>query len=250
MRCTLWMVCTGFLVFQVQLAAQAIIGGTVRDDSTGAPLSGVEVVIEGSDRRTTSDNAGRYQVEVAPGTHVALFRLIGFRPVRMRATLARGDTLDQEVRLLREGIARLDPVEVTARPERPLPMGRDAFEVRRRLGFGKFIDSAEMRRADGRRLSEVLRRTGVRMVNFKIRHHVEIRAASPVRSSDCWVTVILDGVTIFRSGRDPDPPDFSRDFRPETLESIEYYRSPAATPIEFGGAAADCGVLVMWSRRG
>jgi hypothetical protein len=94
----------------------------------------------------------------------------------MRATLARGDTLDQEVRLLREGIARLDPVEVTARPERPLPMGRDAFEVRRRLGFGKFIDSAEMRRADGRRLSEVLRRTGVRMVNFKIRHHIEIRA--------------------------------------------------------------------------
>jgi hypothetical protein len=77
-----------------------------------------------------------------------------------------------------------------------------------------------------------------------------MRAASPIRPSNCWVAVILDGVTIYRPGRGGEPPDFSRDFRPETLESIEYYRSPAETPIEYGGAQADCGVLVMWTRRG
>lgn len=227
-----------------------MLSGTVRHDSTGAPLAGVEVLVEGSGVKTTTDNTGRFQLEVSPGNRVTLFRLIGFRPLRLRATFAKGDTVSREVRLVPEGMTQLDPVVVTGRPDRPPPIGRGAFEERRRLGFGKFIDSAQMRRADGRRLSEVLRQTGVRMVSFRIRERIEMRAASPIRSSDCWVTVILDGVTLYRSGRDAGPPDFSRDFRPESLESIEYYRSPAETPIEFGGPHADCGVLVMWSRRG
>jgi hypothetical protein len=228
------------------LAAQAVFSGTVRDDSTSAALAGVEVLVEGSGVKTTTDNAGRFRLEVSPGNRVTLFRLIGFRPYRLRATFAKGDSVDRKVYLIREGAVQLDPLEVTGRPAGLSPIGRGGFEERKRLGIGRFIDSIPLRRAGGRRLSEVLRSVGVRIVLDRSKAY----AASPVRGGNCWVNVILDGVTIFRSDRHDQPPDLAQEFRTESLESIEYYRSPAETPIEFGGAHADCGVLVLWTRRG
>ena len=246
MRLRLW-VPAGLAALHVAspLAAQAVFGGTVRDDSTSAPLAGVEVLVEGSDARTITDNAGRFQLEVSPGNRVTLFRLIGFRPYRLRATFAKGDSVIREVYLIREGAVQLDPLEVTGRPAGPPQIGRGGFEERKRLGIGRFLDSVPLRRAGGRRLSEVLRSTGVRIVFDRNKAY----ASSPTRGGNCWVNVILDGVTIFRADRHDEPPDLAQEFRTESLESIEYYRSPAETPIEFGGANADCGVLVLWTRR-
>jgi hypothetical protein len=247
MRLRLWLP-AGLAALHVAspLAAQAVFSGTVRDDSTSAPLAGVEVLVEGSGVKTTTDNAGRFRLEVSPGNRVTLFRLIGFRPYRIRATFAKGDSVDRKVYLIREGAVQLDPLEVTGRPAGLSPIGRGGFEERKRLGIGRFLDSVPLRRAGGRRLSEVLRSVGVRIVLDRSKAY----AASPVRGGNCWVNVILDGVTIFRSDRHDQPPDLAQEFRTESLESIEYYRSPAEIPIEFGGANADCGVLVLWTRRG
>ena len=68
----------------------------------------------------------------------------------------------------------------------------------------------------------------------------------------CWVSVFFNGAPVYRSdvsrgsGR---PPDLARDFTVSSLESIEYYKGASDTPQQFGGANADCGALVLWSRR-
>ena len=122
------------------LAAQAVMIGTVRDDSTGRPMAGVEVLIERTRRLTVTDAEGRYVLEEVPtGARIALFRLFGFRPVRLRLQIARGDTVKADATMIRESAQPLAPVEVTGAT--PRGIGREAFEERRRLGFGDFIDS-------------------------------------------------------------------------------------------------------------
>jgi hypothetical protein len=254
------------LAFPGTAAAQGVLAGTVREDSTARPLAGVEVLLEGTDRRILTDAAGRFLLDGIPaGTRVALFRFVGYRAVRLRMQLAAGDTVRNDVTLVRQGVQQLDPLEVTAAPARPRGIGREALEERRRMGFGRFIDSTDLRRMEHRRVSDVLRGIpGLNLVRFSDCPPsqgcmVEERAASGRgetsmfrggRDTYCWMTVYLDGAYLYRSGGIGKPPDFSRDIRVAALESIEIYRSASEAPPEFSGAVGGCGVIVLWSRRG
>ena len=241
------------------MSAQAVTG-LVRADSTGQPLPNVEVVVEGSRRQATTSASGRFLLETGAGTHVILFRLVGYHPVRMRAVVGRRDTVRLDATLVRQEVVELPEVGVTARPLPARGSVMEAFEERRKLGIGGFIDSTELRRFEARKLADVLRgRMNVRIVQYYEpmlggRGPVEYRAASPIgRDNDgnwCWVSVYLDGIPIYKAGSAMRPPDIERDFNVSSLMAIEYYRSAAQVPIEFGsGRDADCGVLVLWTRR-
>lgn len=245
-----------------------ILTGVVREDSTARPLAGVEVTIEGKSNRATTDSAGHYAFVVPSGVQVALFRMPGYRPLRMRVTV-KGDTVRAEPALIPvAGATQLDPVLVNASPSRVATAGRDGFEERRARGFGKFVDSTQMRAREDRRLHDVLRELAdVRFVEANETSVNELRAiypfSNPSRSyiaggrimpgnPPCYVSVFFNGTTIYRSGRGSGvgkPPDFSRDFSVASLESVEYYRSASEVPPQFGGANANCGALVLWSRR-
>ena len=248
--------------------AQSVIAGTVRRDSTAAPLAAVEVLLEGSPRRTLTGTEGRFVLGgVAPGEYVILFRAVGFRPLRERILVGVEDTVRVAASLVPQGVQRLEELDVTGRVPAPRGIGREAFDERRKLGFGKFIDSAEMRRSEVRRPSDMLRGIpGVNVVRFRECEDsrrcgpVEERAASSRGMQSmvmmarpgmdyCWMSVLLDGNPLYLSGSSRPPPDFSRDFRVSDLESVEIYRSSAEVPTEYGGTAAQCGVIVLWSRR-
>jgi hypothetical protein len=225
-------------------------------------------MVEGANRQTITNAGGRFALENLPlGSHAVLFRLLGYRPARLLVNLREGDTTRADVTMVREGVQQLDPVVVTERPRAARGIGREAFEERRERGFGKFIDSTELRRSEHRRVSDMLRGIpGLKVVRFRECQDpvnkngcepVEERAASGRgaisifgRTEACWMSVMLDGVPLYLSGSPSPPPDLSTDVRVADLESIEVYRSSAETPTEFGGAAAACGVLLLWSRRG
>jgi hypothetical protein len=261
------------LILPGALCAQ-VLAGVVREDSTGRPVVGVEVTIEGKANRATTDSAGRYSFGAPSGVQIVLFRAPGYRPIRMRVSM-KGDTVQADASLLRAGQAtQLDPVQVKA-PTRVATVGRDGFEERQAQGFGKFIDSVALRARESRRLSDVLRElTGVKLIEYREPPSpaITIRAISPTspmsQSYDierpvvgvihvpgnppCFVSVFFNGTTIYRSERRTaigQPPDFSRDFSVSSLESVEYYRSASQVPPQFGGSNADCGALVLWSRR-
>ena len=255
---------TGFLtvalVFAaVPLGAQSVLAGRVREDSTGRPLAGVEVVIVGSERRTLTDASGRYVLNMLPdGRRQVLFRSVGFRPVQEWVVLGRVDTVWANPMLVAQTV-QLDPITVTAKPDAPRGLGLEAFEERRKLGFGKFIDSSTLRRNEHQRLPALLDR--LQGIGFTIVDKgvvaVSRRRFGPM-GEPCYMSVVLDGTVIYSSsapglggGGSPTerpPPDLKM-FDVASLSAVELYRGAGEVPIEFGGAGAACGVLVLWTRR-
>lgn len=246
--------------------AQATLTGTARHDSSRAGLAGVDVLLDGGTQRTLTSSSGQYALTgLPPGTHTILFRSVGYRPLRIELQFRSGDTTRFDALLVRTNVQVLDSVAVTGRVTRGVGVGREAFEERRTRGFGRFVDTEELRRSENRRVSDMLRgMQGVRVVRFeeclgpnRTRcSPPEERAASGRgatsmvgRSEYCWMSIMLDGSWLYQSGSSGKVPDLSRDVRVRDLDMIEVYRSSAEVPGEYSGASAACGVILMWSRR-
>jgi hypothetical protein len=243
-------------------SGQAVLAGIVREDSTGRPMPGVEVLVEGTKRQAQTDALGRYLlVDLPTGVRIALFRSVGYRPVRLRIRLAKEDTVLAYARLVAEGVT-LSPIEVTGRPPPPRSV-REGFEERRRNGTGIFIDSAELRRSEHVRLADVMRRNNIQVVTIEDpRVKPQIRQIWVVanrrkgarnlavgsRNAVCLMKIILDGMTAYDPEREQMWPTDINTFSVSSLESVEVYRSSAETPMEFSGSGTDCGVVVLWTR--
>ena len=236
----------------VPLASQAVIRGVVRDDSAGAPLRGVEVVLEGSARRALTDEAGRYLLDaVRPGSYVVLIRMVGYRAVREAVRAQAGDTVWLNVTLARAAQV-LPPVTVETEPRIPRGVHLRTFEENRRLGFGKFFDSTYLRRFDHHRVGDIIQRVpGVQLL-------VAGGGACPkVLAVPCFAVstrkVRTDGrlcdMAIFVDGWPSRLGDLSRDWQVWELDGIEVYRSAAAVPAEYNSANSACGVIALWTRR-
>lgn len=232
------------------------MSGIVREDSSARPLEGVEVLINGTPHRAVTGANGRYLLEgLPPGIYQAIFRAVGHIPVRMDVLLTAGETTRANATLVRSDVV-LDPIVVTGETDRPRGIGLEAFEERRKMGFGRFVDSTEMRRSEHMGLHDVLRRQGVNVMPVGSRWipmHPTSRNA--LGQLDCQMSVYLDGILVHKGGRfgastvDTDL-DLRRGFNISALTAIEIYSRAAQVPIQFSGAEASCGVVVLWSRRG
>jgi len=213
------------------LHGQAILSGVIQDDSTSERISGAEVLIEIRGRRTLTDSEGRYVLMGLPaGSHNVLVRAVGYVPRTVTIRAVAGQVVRSDLRLVPAPI-RLDPVEVTGRMPRPRGIGLEGLEDRRRLGFGRFVDSAVLRDSEHFDLVTVLRRAGV-----------EISEKRAVGRRGCPMQVYIDGILY----RDPPNLDF---FSVAGLAGVEAYMSTAQVPSEYAGLDQFCGVLLLWTRR-
>ena len=252
------------------LSAQSMLAGTILRDSLRSALGGVEVLVEGANRRTVTDAAGRFELrDLSAGTHIVLFRLPGFRPLRTSVRLQSGVTTRIDTTMVREGVQTLDSVTVTGKVTRGVGLGREAFEERRAMGFGRFIDSEELRRSEHRSVSDMFRALpGVNIVRFQecldpitrrrcspIEDRVAsgrgVRSINPTNGAEyCWMSVYMDGSPLYLNGSSMKVPDFRRDVRVAELEMIEVYRSAAEAPGQYSDTTGGCGVVLLWTRRG
>jgi hypothetical protein len=224
------------------LAAQAVLTGRTLSDSTKAPISGVEVVLEKPASHVESDAEGRFTVgEIPWGIQTVVVRKIGYRPVRLRLTVAGDDTVQVDIRLETAAV-ELPPIEVTASTVRP---GMEDFARRRLTGFGKFFDSKDLRKADFRRVGDFLASVpGIRVVGSGT------RAVLVSSRSNCPMAVWLDGVRLTGSGSRRIPQDIN-EFSLNQLDGIEVYAGTGQTPVELTTAGGgSCGTVVLWTRRG
>ena len=101
------------VVGSTALAAQ---GGSIRGrvaDPAGAPLARVQVTVEGTGLRATSDDQGRYDIrDVGAGTFTVRVRLLGYVPQSARVAVAAGAAAEQNFTLATQAIA-LSPIDVT-----------------------------------------------------------------------------------------------------------------------------------------
>lgn len=244
------------LMLAGQLNGQSLVG-IVREDSTQRPLEGVEI---GDDRRsqvTRSSTSGRYLLANLPdGLQRIHVRLLGYRPVDMLVTITAGQTRSMDIVLVRMPVA-LDTFAVKERSTLGVGAGFEAFDERRRLGFGKFVDSTELRSMEHRRVVDLLRQfPGVKVYTPSPPNHFKrVLVSSRMEGRfPCLLDVMMDGALIHRSPGPTTAPNFESAFDLTTIDianlaGIEIYRSAAEIPGVFNGATAACGVLVLWTRR-
>jgi len=225
------------------LSAQAALTGTVRDDSSKTPVAGVEVVIQALNKTSTTDSAGRFALGgLAHGTHSVLVRAIGYRPIALRAYLVTNDTLEVELRITKAPVL-LPPIEVTATA---VPRGLETFEERRLARVGTFVDWTSLRKQDQRRTSDVFRE----ILGVRIRYNRFGQAfLVSSRGGECPMQIYLDGIAIFKPGAGSATPPSIDLWSIDNLDAIEVYRGGAETPVELSGTGANCGTVVLWSRR-
>lgn len=249
-----------FPVTPVTVDAQATLAGIVRDDSTARPLAGVEIILQTTSHRAVTNEAGRYELTVLPaGVYQVIFRQVGYLPVRMDVLLRDGESTRANAVLVRSEVV-LAPIEVIGETPRPRGNMVDAFEERRAMGFGEFIDSDVLRRAEHLRLTDVLRRHSRIELRYMclqpLSDHPDCRgekgyvAFNPHRrdmggSLNCLMHVMIDGFLVTRSG----PVDLRNFLAVHELHGVEIYRNMAQTPAQFADIDARCGIIVLWTRR-
>lgn len=229
-------------VLPAPLAAQAVLAGRTFSDSTKDPLAGVEVVLEKPASRVATDAQGRFSIgEIPWGVQTVIVRKIGYRPVHLRLTVAGDDTVEVDIPM-KAAAVELEPIEVTASTVR---RGMEDFARRRLMGFGRFYDSKDLRRAEHRRLGDFFADVpGVRV------ERSGTRAVLVSNRSNCRMGVMLDGVPLTGAGSRRVAQDIN-EFALGQLDGIEVYASGAQTPMELTRAGGgSCGTVVLWTRRG
>ena len=231
-------------------------------------------------KRAASRSTGVRVLDIATGTSaltsstgaVALFYLpdggslvrlqkVGYEVQTLLVPISPRDTTP--ITIIMRRVTEL-PTVVTKANETPhfVSARLQAFEERRKQGFGSFISDSVLRANEGRPLANVLmgRAPGV---------SVRQGAASAtylLKSPRCMVggppQVVMDGVTL-----SPDPPPGSggrgRGSRPQSSDSlpfdlsrfdvsnlagVEWYPDNDGAPIEFTHTSGRCGLLLLWTR--
>ncbi len=216
----------------------ATIAGAVRD-SSGSPIPGVEIILEGSGLRRRTDEQGAYRIAgVLPGAVTVIARRIGFETESRQLRLVGGQTRVLNLTLI--AVARaLDTVSVAERRE-VYDSRLAGFEARRKNKVGHFITRERIDDANTSRLSDMLREVpGLRLGSVW-----NSGGGIRIRGANCPPLVFMDGVPASAGAFDVDMVDL------KGVEGIEVYSGSATIPPEFTGPRDldRCGVIAIWSR--
>jgi hypothetical protein len=171
-----------------------------------------------------------------------------------------GGRVEREFILAEQPVA-LDSVRVAAAPERKfISPGLNAFEERRKAGFGHFITDSVLRRNDERPLSGVLVSyiPGIRLARGSGTYISSTRkcGSGPAILScrgvavQCPPAMYVDGVLVYNPANQTDPrmrPDLNQMLVKE-YAGVEFYSGGATIPAQYNQTGNDCGVLLLWTR--
>jgi hypothetical protein len=220
----------------------SVLAGRVLSDS-GTVLVGAEVVLNGPQNSQRTNDKGEFKFTGVPaGVQIVGVRMPGFAP--------QIDTIEVEAasEILRE--FKLSRIETTL-PRVPvtttlLDRKLVEFHERRRMGIGRFLDSAEFANARGTRTADRLKKLPGLMIGrgrFSSEAYV-LSTRSPgklaLAPGPCRAAIWLDGVKLT---------DFNvNQLDPSLIAAVEWYAGPASVPAKFNVTSSVCGVLVIWTR--
>ena len=234
------------------LSAQNTITGTVVDGSTQRPLGGAQVLVEGTELGSLTDNRGRFLILNSPSATVTVrVVLIGYLEATATVSSEQAVTIE-----LRETAISLDEIVVT---------GVVGEQAARAVGnsIGK-VDVAEMEQLAPsvdvpRMISATVPGVRVSMGGGEIGAGgtTRIRGIASL-SLGAQPLVYVDGVRV--NGAESSSafgwyafngnaqPSRLQDFNPDEIESIEIIKGPAAATLY--GTEASNGVIQIFTKRG
>lgn len=226
----------------------ARIAGKVLADSNGGPIANAEVMITDVGVGTTTNQAGEYSLANLPaGSHRLHVRKIGYAEVSVTIELEESRRLERDVVLTK--VTVLDSVQIKAKPLARQESMR-VFEENRRLGLGTYLTQADLDKANGRILPQMMvmfpslrveqMTTGPEAGKYKATW-IGRGPKSLVSRTKCELMVFVDGVLV----RDYD----LNEYPPSAVAGIEYYRGGAQTPPEYARMGSGCGVIAIHLRK-
>ena len=233
--------------------AQNTITGTVVDAATQQPLAGAQVVIEGTQMGSLTDNRGRFLILNVPQTTVTIeVIMIGYRAATVQASADRPAVIE-----LQPTAIDLDEIVVT---------GVVGEQQARSIGnsIGKIDAAALQELAPSAAVKDMLssRVAGVRIMSgggeVGTGGVTRIRGVKSMTLS-AQPIIVVDGVRV--NGADNDSnlacgvgtdcaqmPSRLDDFNPDEIESIEIIKGPAAATLY--GTEASNGVIQIITKKG
>lgn len=215
--------------------------------TAGERLGGALVTI--ADARTgpmgrVTDAGGRLELRgLRAGEYAIRVRHLGYRSEAVDIHLEPGAAVTAEFTLEPEPIplaeVRVDGEAERRRAQLSLLRG---FHERRERGVGYFLTREEIEEHGSTDLSNLLRTVpGLRAPPSQFgQSRIHSGRSQPGRR--CQIRAYLDGMK-YRDASDlPGIPT-------SDIEAIEVYRGRSELPADFADLDADCGVIVIWSRR-
>ncbi len=245
--------------------------GTATESETNTPVSDVWMTlmsVEGdSVKMTRSDSLGAFVLTAPePGPYHVRARRVGYAPGFMGPfQLEAGQAVNVEFSLRQLAFA-LDPLNVTAEAVDQY-LNDVGFYRRQKANRGHFMDrtAIEMRLGQARDVTDLL----THLPGVGIADNLVGSSGAPIdlrRGVNSFVgctgggpAIYVDGFPIgntqlggFSEDDIPAPAwlSLSGVAQPEDVYGIEIYRTPSQVPVEYGGAQAMCGVLLIWTTRG
>ncbi|MFL5386858.1 MAG: SusC/RagA family TonB-linked outer membrane protein [Longimicrobiaceae bacterium] len=229
--------------------ATGTITGTVTAAESGGPLSGAQVSLQGTVRRTVTDAQGRYRLTAEPGTYTVQVSTLGRQAGSRQVTVTAGGTATANFSLGTSAVA-LEGITVNA----------VTGEAERHREVGTAVSSipvGEINKAAAPSLANVLtaRAPGVTLQGVAgttgTSSRIRIRGANSLSLSN-EPLIFVDGVQASNNkggfGVGGQSPNRLNDINPEDIQNIEVLKGPAASAI-YGTAAAN-GVLLITTKRG
>ena len=221
------------------------IVGVVTDQVSGEPIPEVVVNAPAVGRASTTAADGRFVLpDLVPGRHELVFSHLGYQRRAETIEVQAGHATKVQVDLTVDAI-ELDPIEVAV-DRRDRNLERAGFYQREEDGWGHFVDRGDIENWNPIDLTDALIRfPGVAIV-AGARSPMDRRLRFRRGRGVCAPRVYLDGVML--TGRRA----FSVDdiVNPMSVAGVEMYRGVAGIPAQYSGLGTDCGVVLIWLRRG
>jgi len=251
MMCSRGLALAAALLLGAPPVTAQVLRGTVQDSASNQPLAGARVTVldpHGATVASAMTGAdGSFKFDLPVGSYQVRARRIGHAS-RITQPIAVDSQFVFSVQVvLPPNPVPLDTIRVVAGRvviERLVPWLADAgFYHRRHMGFGTFLDRAEIEKKHALVVTDLLE--GIPGVQV---HCVSANSCAIVMpgaltmfiGKPCRPTVVVDGVVSSLGVYSIQVFD---------LEAIEVYPSPAGVPVQYSGYLSPCGAILLWTQR-
>ena len=222
---------------QGRLSGRVIAGGRA--------LADAQLLVLGTDKVGRSGTDGSFTMTDLPaGTHTVEARAIGYSRRRLLIDLKATASGDVVFDLARAPV-ELPELKVTANGL----AGQNGFDERRRLNNGGyFITGEDLTRRGTIRVEDAFKGLpGVKVVPAGLNDYfiLSTRGGSGF-GTDCQFTVFVDDVRI---PLDPEN-GLGIPVTPQDVRGIEVHQGPNSAPIQYQSSGENCGVVLIWTKRG